>query len=541
MSRSFRYRGTALTALAVLLAGVLSGGADAAEDDPVVRTSAGLVRGSADGRVVRFRGVPYAEPPTGARRWRPPAPALPWRGIRQATRSGPPCPQGSGSGTAEDCLHLDVTAPRAPARRGGRPVMVWLHGDGFQGGSAGEIDPARLAVRGDVVVVSVDFRLGVFGLFGVPGMPGAGTFTLRDQQAALRWVRANAGAFGGDARNVTLFGQSGGAVGACAQLTSPGAAGLFDKVVLQSGSCGVSWPKGGQGEKDPEAGSFYTPLGAVLRAGRRAAREWGCDRGGTSARMECLRALPAGKVLGLNDRFTAVATGTATLPSHPAAAVGAGRFHPVPVISGHTRDELRFLAGLMRRWEIPLTPGQYHDRLVLGFGDAGARRVEALYPPAAEGDSWVSLYTVYSDRMFVCPQIRTADALSRRVPVHSYEFADEHAPPYSPVPAGFDAGASHAAELLYLFDIKGKPVDFDGRPLAYTAAQRRLADQMIDYWAHFARTGRPGDARVRPWRRAAPGRTASPEIALAPGRGGIRPVDGAAEHHCGFWRSLPDA
>ncbi|POM27781.1 Para-nitrobenzyl esterase [Actinomadura rubteroloni] len=528
MSRlTWAQRRPAIVLATLPLAGTLACGTGTPQaPDAVVRTTGGLVRGAASGAVLRYYGVPYAAPPTGARRWRPPAPVAPWAGVRPALRPGRPCPQGTGAGDAEDCLHLDVTVPRTRPARGGRPVLVWLHGDGFQGGTGSEIDPARMAVRGGVAVVSVDFRLGIFGLFGLPGLPGSGTFTLQDQQAALRWVRANIGAFGGDPRNVTLFGQSGGAVGACAQLTSPPAAGLFDKVILQSGSCAVRWPAGGMGTGTP-AGSFFRPVADVARSGGAAARALGC----APADLACLRRVPMTKVLAHNGEFTAAATGTPTLPEEPAAAIHAGRFHPVPAISGHTRDELTFLAALMRVQGLPLGRRRYLARLAEGFGTGGARRVAALYPPPAKGDAWVPLYRAYGDRMFVCSQIETGDALARRVPVYSYEFADEKAPPYSPTPTDFPAGATHAAELLYLFDIKGKPVDFAGRPLTYTPAQRALATTMIDYWTSFARTGRPGGG----WRRGG----GSSELVLAPGAA-TATVDGAAEHRCGFWRTVAD-
>ncbi|MFG2224856.1 carboxylesterase family protein [Streptomyces sp. NPDC048644] len=211
------------------------------------------------------------------------------------------------------------------------------------------------------------------------------------------------------------------------------------------------------------------------------------------------------------------------------------------MVVGQTRDELRFLAPLMRVQGLHLTASQYRRRLESGFGVRGARRVAALYPPAAEGDSWEQLYAAYSDRMFVCPGMAVGDALSRRSPVYGYEFADAEAPPYAPVPAGSRVGASHAAELLYLFDIKGKPVDLEGHALSYTRGQRRLGARMIDYWTHFAWTGRPGSAGVRYWPRAVPGRAGSPQLAFAPGAGGIRPVDGAREHHCAFWRTVKDA
>ena len=213
----------------------------------VVRVESGLLRGVVSDTTVSFLGVPYAAPPVGSLRWAPPQPAPSWGGVRDATRPAGPAAQEPGEvpggSTNEDCLHLNIVTPRTSGHGRARPVMVWLHGGGFSSGTANTYDPRRLVVEGDVIVVAVEFRLNIFGYFGYPGLEGSGTFGLQDQQAALRWVKRNINAFGGDPGNVTLFGESGGAIATCAQLTSPGSEGLFHKAILQSGATTTSWPR----------------------------------------------------------------------------------------------------------------------------------------------------------------------------------------------------------------------------------------------------------------------------------------------------------
>jgi para-nitrobenzyl esterase len=201
-------RTACLSAMALLVQGC---GAVQARQEPAtvpgpeVALDSGMIRGVDDGDVLRYRGIRYARPPVGQLRWRPPQPMARWRGVVPATASGPACPQDNGNpkerSDAEDCLTLDVTVPKEGAKR--KPVMVWLHGGGFVAGRGADYDPRRLAAQGDVVVVTVEFRLGVLGYLALPGMAGGGTFGLQDQQAALRWVQRNAAAFGGDAGNVT--------------------------------------------------------------------------------------------------------------------------------------------------------------------------------------------------------------------------------------------------------------------------------------------------------------------------------------------------
>jgi len=219
-----------------------------ADTGAIVRTDFGPVRGTVTSEYRTFQGIPYAAPPVGELRWRPPQPPERWSTPRDATTPGSRCPQlasaelGFPGSVDEDCLYLNVITPRSARPGQLRPVMVWVHGGAFLWGAGSDYDARRLAVGGDVVVVTVNYRLGLLGFLGHPSLEGSGNFGLQDQQAALRWVRRNAAAFGGDPGNITVFGESAGALSVCAQLASPASGGLFHRAVMQSGPCMMDWP-----------------------------------------------------------------------------------------------------------------------------------------------------------------------------------------------------------------------------------------------------------------------------------------------------------
>ena len=214
-----------------------------------VKTDNGPVVGKeADGYRI-FQGIPYSAPPVGALRWNSPQPVQPWSEPIDATKPGPVCAQVSASfadisSITEDCLYLNVTTPKSADSNQLKPVMVWIHGGGGANGEGSIFDARRLAVDGDVVVVTFNYRFGIFGAMSYPGLEGSGTFGLQDQQAALQWVKRNAAAFGGDPNNVTLFGESYGAQATSAQLVSPAAEGLFHRAVIQSGFALIDLPAG---------------------------------------------------------------------------------------------------------------------------------------------------------------------------------------------------------------------------------------------------------------------------------------------------------
>ncbi len=502
-------------ALSVVTLGALTATVAEAGESPVVRTDSGSVRGVSTGEYRSFQGIPFAAPPVGDLRWAPPKRPEPWTAVRDASKPGPRCAQAPGLGSApsdsEDCLYLNVISPAEPAHRP-RPVMVWVHGGGFTSGAGSDYDFKRMALGGDVVVVSVNYRLGVFGFFGHPELGrDSGAFGLEDQQAALRWVQRNARAFGGDPRNVTLFGESAGAMSTCAQLASPSAAGLFHRAIIQSGPCTLTWPDGGFLPGVP-AGSPFLPRADVEAMGADAAKKLGC------ADVACLRRLPVKDLV--NQPLGTPAFHTGLLPEHPATALKTGHFARVPVLTGVTRDEARLLVALYPGQ--PFTEEHYQELLRTAFKDK-APLVAAEYPSAKHGSPAMAFADAMTDRTWGCPQAGTERLLRERTRTYGYEFADRDAPPLAPMPTGMRPGASHGSELGYLSDMTASPGKL-------TPAQQKLAAQMIQYWTGFARTGNPNGEDLPKWR-------PTPKTqSLAPGE--IGPADLAMVHNCGFWSGL---
>ncbi|MFI6460148.1 carboxylesterase/lipase family protein [Streptomyces sp. NPDC050538] len=479
-----------------------------------IRTPDGRLRGAAHDGYRTFEGVPYAAPPVGGLRWAPPHRAVPWSGVRDATRPASACPQPAGEvpggSTDEDCLHLNVTTPddAAPARP--KPVIVWLHGGGFTTGAGSSYDAHRMATRGDVVVVTVDYRLGALGFLAHTGLPGSGTFGLADQQAALRWVRAGIGAFGGDPHNVTLAGESAGGYSVCAQLASPAAAGLFDRAIIESGPC--------TGSPDRPFAPSSVPLSTARATGADLAAKVGC--GSAHDALACLRHVPVSRLLAAQAGDQQPARSTPLLPADPGAAIAAGRFQHVPVLIGNNHDEGNGWAAGIVQAGYPVTPDTWPDVAATFFPAPGEARAVVREYPVHDGDGGPVFGAAIGDADFACPTARTDTLLAAQVPVWRYEFADEHAPPLTSGTPPFPLGAPHASELPYLFDLGGRPRDL-------TAAQRRLADTMVDYWTRFARTADPNGPSSPPWSRHT-------VLSLAPDH--IVPTGTArARHHCAFW------
>ncbi|WP_262851294.1 carboxylesterase/lipase family protein [Mumia quercus] len=514
-------------ALAVaVVAASLAGPADASSPSPrtdlVVRTVDGAVRGEAHPGFRTFEGIPYAAPPVGERRFRAPVPPTPWRGVRDATVPGPQCAQlsnGTGNPTTfgEDCLTLNVTTPAGrSARRAGLPVMVWIHGGSFLTGAGSSYDASRLAVDGDVVVVTVNYRLGALGFLAHPGLSaedrrrGSGNAGILDQQAALRWVQQNARAFGGNPRNVTVFGESAGSASVCAHLASPQARGLFRRAIAQSYSCA----------------SDLTVRAVAEESGEEVAREVGCaDASDVPA---CLREVDAETLLRAWPGGGPV-VGDGILPQQPGAALRDGTAHRVDLIHGNTLDENRLFVPL--QYGTSLTAAQYPATLGAIFGPA-APAVLARYPAEAYPSPIIALATVFSDAgspLSTCTHVRAYDLASERrgVRVYAYQFQDRTADPLIPLLAGQD-GAAHATELPFLF-----PGLFgDG----LTPEQEELSDAMVAYWTSFAATGRPHGRGLPRWPAyEGPGDVLALDL---PGSGGIATEDVAEASRCGFWATL---
>jgi para-nitrobenzyl esterase len=482
---------------------------------PVVATASGQVRGTDEEGVHRFRGIPYAAAPVGERRWRPPQPVDPWPGTLDAAEPGPVCPQPDSpemqenTPQDEDCLTLEVTTPAAAST--GRPVMVWVPGGGFITGGGSVYDPERLVETGDIVVVTVNYRLGVFGFFAHPELGEDGNFGLQDQVAALRWVRDNISRFGGDPGRVTLAGESAGAMSVCTLMTSPAARGLFQQAIVESGSCMTSHPAGAIGEGVPAISTWH-PIGTIHSSGLALAQQLAC------ADLACLREAPADRLLPHTSNFPLIAYGTDLVPDEPATAFATGKQAAVPLLQGTTADE--HVEFLLAAYPEPLTGDRYSALLRTAFG-ASARRIERQYPAQEFTSPTAAAGRVFSDRGWTCPSWRSGRYHAATAPTYAYVFADPSAPTPSgrPLPEHVRPATVHGSELYLLFDFADGP--------GLTADQRPLADLLVRYWTRFVSSGDPNGAVDPVWPRLDGENTA---LRLGPD-GGER-IDLRAAHHC---------
>lgn len=504
---------------------------------PVVATDAGQVRGTAGDGVREFKGIPYAEPPVGALRFAMPKPAKPWRGVRDATRYGNVCPQVSRYGLpaasdTEDCLTLNVTVPvagpgRARGTRGKKPVIVWIHGGAFVGGSSALYPLAAMARSGDVVVVSLNYRLGAFGFMAHPAFPAAhnGGYGLEDQRLAMRWVKRNIAAFGGDPDNITLAGESAGASSVCMHLIAPRqTTGLFRRAIVQSGGC---------------AHPLREVAAAATAVGDKVAAKVGC--GDKATALACLRKakvtdlLAAAAEVGAADLMTyAPVWGTETVPVQSFEALRTGRFVRVPVLNGGDSEELRLYVAYDVKAGARITAESYPDDLKAVYGDKSPTVLKE-YPVTSYSSAPAALGSVMSDfspkiGLNNCIYLEAGKLMRRRVPVYEYVFGDSAAPPVTTDP-GFEMGAVHASELPYQFPHFDNTTKAAGPDLA--PPSQKLADQMMAYWTSFARTGIPVAAGAAIWPRYA---SETSVMNLVPGE--VRTFDASVAHRCGFWKSL---
>ena len=496
----------------------------------VVQTSEGKVRGVPGEGVREFKGIPFAAPPVAELRFAPPAPVQPWQGVLEATTVREACPQARRFGlteesNVEDCLHLNVAVPTA-SRKEARPVLVWLYGGAFVGGSTRLYPIDFLAREGDMVVVSVNYRLGPLGFMAHPafGTEANGGYALEDQRAALRWVQRNIAAFGGDPGNVTIGGVSAGAASVCMHLISPErTSGLFQKAIIQSAGCTFNMRSVDEG----------------LRTGLAVADVVGCTDPKTA--LQCLRSKPvkelvdAGTVVAGADYLAfAPIYGNGTVPRSGAEAFATGKFVRVPIVNGGASHEMRLYVGYEVAAGGKITLDNYQDRLRALYGDK-VDTVLAAYPADRYSSVPTALGTAMSDFMpggglNSCLFLRTAWLASRWVPVYQYEFADDAAPPVMNDP-GIELGAVHTSEMPYQFPGFSNTSVLDGPPLA--APQQELARQMVAYWSSFIHTGRPAGAGLPEWQPFDPSRQA---LRLKPGAVGMFDASGA--HQCPLWERL---
>jgi para-nitrobenzyl esterase len=468
--------------------------------DPVSTVSGQLRGGDAEtpGSCV-WKGIPFAAAPVKDLRWKAPQPVPAWSSVRDAKTFGPLCMQkgmtsgeklGNKAGMSEDCLYLNVWRPKKAAPlQAGFPVMVWIHGGGYTGGvsSTPMYWGDRLAPAGDVVVVSTNYRLNIFGFFSSPALrsedpnQSTGNYAFLDQVAALKWVQANIKNFGGDPNNVTIFGESAGGFSICTLVATPTAKGLFKHAIMESGGCTMS--------EDLKDG---------YEASRPTAEKLGCKLDD----LKCLRALPAKKIL---DAMPGGMAQHGNIPHHdgyvltatPLAMIESGNYNHVPFLAGTNREEFGNMLRLYPKIS-HIRPKDYEKPLVdtMKFSKADADEFAKLYPLSANQNRPVVAYghAVGADAVFACPTYDGVLAASKQqTPTYLYRFDYDH------MKAGKYFGAAHSFEMPFIFDA------FDRMPMNLfyndknVVPAKKLSKVMQGYWLNFARTGNPNGPGLPDW------------------------------------------
>ena len=470
----------------------LTAGAWAAE---VVKISSGQLEGAKEpGSDVRaFKGIPFAAPPVGPLRWKAPRPAPAWTGIRKADEFGSRCMQGNpfgdmtfrDKGISEDCLYLNVWTPAASAKAR-LPVMVWIYGGGFAAGGSSEPrqDGGKLAAKG-VVVVSFNYRLGVFGFFSHADLAkesehnASGNYGLLDQVAALEWVRKNIGAFGGDARKVTIFGESAGSFSVSALMASPLAQGLFQRAIGESGAFISSTAIPAKSRADTE------------EAGRKFAESLGART------IEELRAKPADEVQQAALKLGAFSFEPNIdgyfLPEDVGAICAKGKQSHIPLLAGWNADEASFEIAFSK--EKP-TAATFTQLAQTKFGDRADAFLK-LYPAATDEEARRSAKDLAGDQFIAFSTWKWIE-LHRETgksPVFRYQFDQAPPAPADATPESPTAqlGAYHSAEIEFVFEM------LDSKKLPWRPEDRKVSDLMSSYWVNFARTGDPNGPGLPEW------------------------------------------
>src|SRR5579859_4379452 len=458
-----------------------------------VKTDNGIVEGKMQGTARAYLGIPYAAPPVGELRWKEPAPAKAWTGVRPAAEFGARCMQGRifddmvfrDAGPSEDCLMLNVWTP-AKVDRKKLPVMVWVHGGGFVAGASSEPrqDGATLATEG-VIVVSMNYRLGIFGFFELPeliadsGKNAAGNYGLLDQVAALQWVKKNIAAFGGDPGNVTIFGESAGSFSVSELMASPLAKGLFQRAI---GESGADFPT----HKAPTL---------TLEQSAKGGAEYAKKVLGTDSLKE-LRAIPADKLLETvskpgSERLgpSIVAVDGYFLPKPVREIFAAGAQNDVPLLAGWNRDEG---GGAVLSAKPPLTAASVKELGEKEFKDK-AEEFFKLYVVTDDATAVRSWEDFAGDRFiaFGTWKWMEAESATGKSPVYRYQF--DEAPPDDPSRQP-GMGAFHSSEIEYVFGTLEWRI-----PTLWTNEDKALSGLMRKYWTNFAKNGNPNGTGLPQW------------------------------------------
>jgi para-nitrobenzyl esterase len=475
-----------IAVLAVVLSGFGSLGAQVQ-----VRTGTGVVAGtkSADGKVAVFKGIPFAAPPVGALRWKEPQPVAPWKGVRKATEFGARCMQARifadmvfrDSGPSEDCLYLNVWTPGISAKTK-LPVMVWIYGGGFKAGATSEPrqDGEHLARKG-VVIVSMNYRLGILGFFSHPGLTAesahhaSGNYGLMDQAAALKWVKENIAEFGGDPNNVTIFGESAGSFAVSALMASPLSKGLMHAAIGESGAFfGKTLRAKPLAESERRDAVFAESLGM---------KSLGQLRGLSAEKL-----LEAARSENDNNRFGPNIDGY-FMPARPTEIYAKGEQAHVPLMAGWNRDEgsYQHFFGTGQ-----VSKENYAAKIHQLFGEAASEALKLF--PGGSDEEVKSSAALLDTADFIALEtwkwlemhLQTGEAA-----VYRYEFVQ--VPPASEGHAAEAGLAYHSAEIEYVFGT------LDWKKIAWRPEDYKLSEQMGAYWTNFAKTGNPNGAGLGAW------------------------------------------
>lgn len=473
-----------------------------------VETTDGPVRGIYANGMRQWRGIPYATPPIGELRWRPPVPPPAWKEPLEAVTFGDVCAQDAPAfpgfahtSYSEDCLYLNVFAPlheaQGPTEK--LPVMVWIHGGGFSCGASNDYDPSRLVNDGNIVFISLNYRLNIFGFFSHPTINAeghaSGNYGIMDQQLALFWVQRNIEMFGGDAGNVTIFGQSAGGACVMSHMASPSSSRLFHKAIIQSG------------------GSPPTIQYPTIESLEQQGIDFACAVGCEEQTSTTLRLISTKKIIAAD----ALAEGTFGIGKFPFGLMedgkvvpkslrekfSSGQFNQVPIMIGVNRDEFSWFQAMMElRSGMTITAETYpsvladtmdslnklHLNGVIVPPDA-IHEIIQLYPAASYPSPSRALATAVGDAGIISTAGRRTTRILKQfvVDVYAYEFDVPDTPSAWPE-VSFPYGSAHTLELQYIFPLFHGG---SGKKQPLTEPQQQLARAMVNYWTTFSRHGTP--------------------------------------------------